>query len=220
LSDPCDAAGFVLAGGESSRMGRDKALVPLAGQPLIAHALATLHEAGLPASIAGAHASASATLAAFAPVVEDTEPGLGPLAGVCAALASTAASYAVFLPIDLPLLPSSLLAWQLRHAQITGRTVTVPSVNGFAQTFPAVLHRSVLRALQNELRSGRGGCFAAFEAAASASGQSISVLAVEFLAQSGHVAHPFALPPVHWFHNVNTPGDLQHAEALVARAIA
>jgi molybdopterin-guanine dinucleotide biosynthesis protein A len=213
----CDAAGFVLAGGQSTRMGRDKALLAFDRRPLIEHVLATLHEAGLSASIAGANPSVLASLAAFAPVVEDLEPGRGPLAGVCAALASTTASYAVFLPVDLPLLPSSLIVYLLQHARITGHAVTVPSVNGFAETFPAILHRSILPALENELRSDRSGCFAAFQAAAAVFGQSISILAVELLAQSGQVVHPLGLLPVHWFLNVNTPENLQHAEAVVAR---
>jgi molybdopterin-guanine dinucleotide biosynthesis protein A len=213
----CDAAGFVLAGGQSTRMGRDKALLLFDGGRLIEHALATLHEAGLSASIAGANSSVLTSLAAFAPVVEDLEPGRGPLAGVCAALASTAANYAIFLPVDLPLLPSSLIVYLFQHARITGQGVTVPSVNGFAETFPAILHRSILPALENELRSGRSGCFAAFQAAAISLGQSMGILAVELLAQSGQVAHPLGLPPVHWFLNVNTPENLQHAEALVSR---
>jgi molybdenum cofactor guanylyltransferase len=156
-----DAAGFVLAGGRSSRMGRDKALVELAGQPLIAHALRILREANLPASIAGGQPA----LAAFAPLIEDTRRDQGPLSGICAALASTKAEWAVFLPIDLPLLPASLLEYLLRHARITGNPVTIPSINGFPQTFPAVLHRSALPTLERELNAGRSGCFSAFQAA-------------------------------------------------------
>jgi molybdopterin-guanine dinucleotide biosynthesis protein A len=215
-----DAAGFVLAGGQSSRMGSDKALLPFAGQPLIAHAVSILREAGLPVAIAGAAPSARAPLVAYAPVVDDFEPGLGPLAGICAALAATSAGFAVFLPVDLPLLPPSLIATLLHHARITGHAVTVPSVNGFIQTFPAVLERSALPALQNELHSGQRGCFSAFRAAADGVGQPIAGLVVELLAQSGQVSHPLGLPPFRWFFNVNTPQDLHRAEELISHAIA
>ncbi|MGA9061672.1 MAG: NTP transferase domain-containing protein [Terracidiphilus sp.] len=228
LVDPdCAAAGFVLAGGQSSRMGPDKALLRFAGRPLVEHALSILREAGLPVSIAGANPSSRSSLAAYAPIIEDAEPGLGPLAGVCAALASTSARravfparHAVFLPIDLPLLPPSLLVFLLHHAGITGRAVTVPTVSGFTQTFPAVLDRTLLPALQNELEGRRAGCFSAFQAAADGLDQAISAVAVEFLAQSGQVTHPLGLPPVHWFLNLNSPADLERAEALLAHAIA
>jgi molybdopterin-guanine dinucleotide biosynthesis protein A len=225
-TDDSDTVGFVLAGGQSSRMGRNKALLPFAGRPLIAHAVSILGEAGLPAWIASAAQSARSgpaahtALAAFAPVVDDSEPGLGPLAGICAALVSSSARFAIFLPVDLPLLPPSLIVYLLHHARITGSEVTVPSVNGFAQTFPVVLDRSTLPALRDELHSGRRGCFSAFRAAASRVGQPISRVAVELLAQSGQVSHPFGLLPVHWFLNVNSPQDLRRAEVLRLRAIA
>src|SRR5208283_1504444 len=133
-----DATGFVLAGGRSARMGQDKALLQFAGQPLIAYALSILADAGLPASIAGADPESRAALSAYAPVIDDSQPGLGPLAGVCEALAATTARYAVFLSVDTPFVPPSLVAYLLHHARITGHAVTVPSVAGFAQTFPAV----------------------------------------------------------------------------------
>ncbi len=174
----------------------------------------SFEEAGIPAMIAGAASPARASLEAFAPVIEDASPGLGPLSGICAALSTISARYAVFLPVDLPLLPPSLLVYLLRHARITGSAVTVPSVSGFTQTFPAVLDRAALPALQNELELGRNGCFSAFQAAAAALGQPISSIAVELLAQSGQVSDPLGLPPVHWFLNLNTPDDLARAEAL------
>lgn len=215
-----DAAGFVLTGGQSSRMGKDKALLQFAGTPLAANALAIVAEAGLPAKIAGAAPPALASLQNFAPVIEDATPGLGPLSGICAALAATPARYAVFLPVDLPFLPPSLLVFLLRHARITGSAVTVPTVTGFTQTFPAVLERSTLPSLQIELGAGRYGCYSAFEAAAAALGQSVSSVSVELLAQSGQVSDPRGLAPVRWFLNVNTPDDLAMAEALRARCIA
>lgn len=212
--------GFVLAGGQSNRMGRDKALMELAGRPLVAHALDLFQGAGISAMIAGAASLTRTSLQAFAGVVEDASPGLGPLSGICAALAATPARYAVFLPVDLPLLPPSLLVFLLRHAQITRSAVTVASVSGFAQTFPAVLDRSALPALQVELGSKRYGCFSAFQAASAALGQSVSSVSVELLVQSGQISDPRGLPPVRWFLNLNAPDDLARAEALGRRRIA
>jgi molybdopterin-guanine dinucleotide biosynthesis protein A len=210
----CDAVGFVLAGGKSSRMGRDKALLEFAGKPLVAHALSIFEAAGIPAMIAGAASPALRSLPLFAPIVEDVSPGLGPLSGICAALSATSARYAVFLSVDQPMIPASLLVYLLRRARITGSSVTVPSVSGFTQTFPAVLDRAALPALQNELNSQRYGCFSAFQAAAAALRQSVSSVAVELLAQTGEVSDPLALPPIHWFINLNTPDDLVRAKAL------
>ena len=211
-----DAAGFVLAGGASSRMGTDKALVPLAGMPLIQRSLAILREAGLKASIAGARFP----IANIAPVVEDTAPDLGPLAGVCAALASTSEQWAVFLSVDLPLIPSSLISYLLRHACITGAAVTLASVSGFAQTFPAVVDRAVLPGLSADLDAGRSGCFSALRTAAASLARPMAVLPVELLAQAGHAVHPAGLPAALWFINVNTPADLERAARLAAAEFA
>jgi molybdenum cofactor guanylyltransferase len=206
-----DAAGYVLAGGQSTRMGRDKALLPFAGRPLIAHALALLGEAGLPAAIVGGRLD----LRSFAPVIGDTGSGqgsgLGPLAGICGALASTSARHAVFLPVDQPLLPASLLAYMLHHARVTASAVAVPAVNGAAQTFPAILDRAVLPFLDEELAARRLGCLAAFQSVSAALRQPFCAVPVEFLVQSGQVAHSSSLPAAHWLLNLNTPKDLQRA---------
>jgi molybdopterin-guanine dinucleotide biosynthesis protein A len=189
-------------------MGQAKALLYFAGQPLAARAVSILRQAGLPTWVVGERAA----IGGFAPVVEDLKAGLGPLGGICSALASTAARHAVFLPVDMPLVPASLVRILLDHARITGRAVTLASTGGFRQSFPAVLERAVLPKLQAELDAGRGGCFAAFEAAAASLGQSVGVLPVELLAQSGHAADPDGLPVARWFLDVNTPAQLRGAE--------
>jgi molybdopterin-guanine dinucleotide biosynthesis protein A len=197
-------------------MGQDKSLLMLAGQPLITHALFTLQAAGLSPKIAGARSD----LSNFATVIPDPAPYLGPLSGICAALESTKARYSVFLPVDLPLLPASLIAYLVHHAIITSSAVTLPSICGVANTFPTILDRRVQPTLKSELAAGRRGCMAAFQAAVQALGQPISVVPVELLAQSGHAADPRGLPPALWFLNVNTPADLGRVDRHFPSQIA
>lgn len=205
-----DVAGFVLAGGRSERIGRDKALVDLNGRTLASLAVQSLQRAGLSAAIAGARSE----LGALAPVIADQTAGEGPLGGVCSALASAEAELAIFIPVDLPLLPASLLACLAADSRITGAAVTLVSVNGFAQTFPAVVRTSLAPLLQQELEAGRNGCFAAFQAAARKSEEAVRVISVEMLAQAGQVVDQNAVPVYQWFLNVNTAADVERAARL------
>ena len=207
-AESCPAAGFVLAGGRSLRMGSDKALAEFAGRPLIENALAILRDAGLEPQIAGSRSN----LTHFAPVIEDRGQGKGPLSGVCAALESTDARHAVFLPVDQPLIPASLIAHLVRHAQITGSTITVASLCGASQTFPAVIHRCALPTFQTELAAGRNACWSAFGAAAGPNGA--CAVAVELFVQAGQLTHPRQLQPGYWFLNANTPEELARVNTL------
>jgi molybdopterin-guanine dinucleotide biosynthesis protein A len=208
------ADGFILAGGHSSRMGQDKALITLAGTPLLQHALGILRNAGLDPAIAGARSDSSA----FAPTLFDdpSQSGLGPLAGICTALASGTTPYAVFLPVDLPLLPASLIAYLVHHAEITRSAITLVSVAAFVETFPVVIDRSALPWLQSSLHSNDRNCLRAFREASNALSRTFSVLPVELLLHPGHISHPNGFPPALWFLNVNSPQDLVRAETLIS----
>ena len=138
----------------------------------------------------------SASLEAFAPVIEDASPGLGPLSGICAALSITSAHGTLYF------YPSICLSFRPRssstfcaHARITGSAVTVPSVSGFTQTFPAVLDRAVLPALQSELDSQQQRLFFRVPGGRGSPGQPVSSVAVELLAQTGEVSDPLACRP-------------------------
>ncbi|MBY0502972.1 MAG: molybdenum cofactor guanylyltransferase [Bryobacteraceae bacterium] len=98
--------GFVLCGGQSVRMGQDKALLPLNGVPLV------VHIAGLVRAATG-----SATLVGSRerygnlgwPLVEDDPPGDGPLGGIIAALRATRGEKALIVACDMPWLTADSL---------------------------------------------------------------------------------------------------------------
>ena len=203
---------FVLAGGRSSRMGRDKALIQLQGAPLIQHALEILRAAGLNPRIAGGNEE----LHSFAPVIPDNieNAGLGPLSGICSALAAASAHYNLFLPVDLPLIPPRLISYLIHHAKIVQSTVTVVSVAGFIQTFPAVIDRSAAQSLNASLHSSDRKCLKAFQLAAEAAAVPLAVLPIELFIQAGQIPRCEGQPPSQWFLNINTLSDLEAAKSF------
>jgi molybdopterin-guanine dinucleotide biosynthesis protein A len=207
-----DAEGFVLAGGKSSRMGQDKAFLEFCGRPLIQNALEIMNCAGLSSRIAGARSD----LSDFAPVVPDLaeESGLGPLAGICAALSACTSRFAAFLPVDLPFIPASLIEYLVHHAVVAEAAVTVVSVGGFIHSFPAVVDRAAGALLNASLHSGDRSCLKAFRAIGSALPSGFSVLPVELLVQPGQVAHSRGMHPSQWFLNLNSPADLKQLHEL------
>ncbi len=156
------AEGFVLAGGGSTRMGRDKASLELAGRPLVEHMLRKLRSLDLRARVAGARVD----LTEFAEVAADVYPGCGPLAGIEAALRATEAPRNLCVAVDLPLLPMSWLQYLLERAELTGAAATIPYAAGRPQPLCAVYHRDLLPFLSAALAGGDYKVLRVIEAAA------------------------------------------------------
>jgi len=207
------AAGFILAGGRSSRMGTDKTLALIAGKPLIQIALETLAAAGLATRIAGSRSS----LAAYAEEIPDTFPETGPLGGIHAALSASDAEWNLFLPVDLPLMPSSPLTCLLQRAKLTGEPVTVTRLNGRLEPFPVVLHRSVLPQIIQRLNARETACHRAWQTIPEELGTRLDAVHVENLVQCGQCRHPGNLPPVFWYQSANTPADLERLNRIYAK---
>ena len=99
--------GFAVAGGQSLRMGCDKALLPWGHTTLLDHTLDRLRAACSEVRIlSGAEPRYPDR---GVPVEVDTLPEGGPLAGVCAGLARAGELSGLFLALDLPFAPVSLL---------------------------------------------------------------------------------------------------------------
>ena len=114
----------VLAGGQSRRMGRDKALLPLGGQTLIERVIAAARPLGYPCLIIG---DPSSYTHLGLPVHPDRRPGLGPLGGLYTALSATAAPV-LLLACDLPFLTPDFLRYLVNrrgpHQAVVPHTAT------------------------------------------------------------------------------------------------
>ena len=204
--DAVKAEGFVLAGGRSTRMGQDKALLRLGGRPLIDLALEKLRVLSLAAAprVAGARPE----LASYGAPIADLHPGCGPLSGIEAALTASSQPLNAFLPVDTPLLPAQFLLWMLERAQITGALATVPRINGWPQPLCAVYRRELLGPITAALTAGDYKVMPVIRAACH-SRQSLDVFDVEGVASAQPDLFSFSeLPLYRWFHNCNTPEDM------------
>jgi molybdenum cofactor guanylyltransferase len=200
---------FILAGGQSTRMGRDKALIAFRGHHLIEHALAKLRNLGFSPRIAGTRSD----LAEYAPVIPDNYPGSGPLAGIEAALAASDSGLNLFLPVDLPLLPIEFLDWMTSRARESSALATIPRLQGRPQPLCAVYHRNLLSCARAALAAGKPKVMRAVENAAVATNSKLDLFDVETVAASLCPSTEWpATPPLHrWFQNFNTPADLETA---------
>jgi molybdopterin-guanine dinucleotide biosynthesis protein A len=98
----------LLAGGESRRMGRDKATIEFGGQPLWRRQLEVLRAVGPEKIFVSAR-----TLPPWQPddaeLIEDDAPSRGPLSGLTQALAAMRTTHLLALAVDMPLMTSKQL---------------------------------------------------------------------------------------------------------------
>ncbi len=103
--------GVVLAGGLSSRMGRDKARLPWGDGSLLDHMIGLLKDSGLTSVIVCGERPGY-------PSVADPEPGRGPGIAISHLLATLAPdAWVLIVPVDMPLLTPKLIRALLDSAQ-------------------------------------------------------------------------------------------------------
>jgi len=125
----------ILAGGESSRMGRDKAWVECEGQPMIARALSTVKATGIEEIYISGRAGADYS-ALHCPVLYDHESSSGPLAGIERALDTTPAHLMLVLAVDLPRMTATFLRKLVdRCDSLTG---VIPRLKGQLEPLAAI----------------------------------------------------------------------------------
>src|SRR5512139_2669651 len=138
MSEPQQAvSAVVLAGGQSRRMGRDKALIDYQGRPIVAHVIDTLRALSDDIVVV---ANRSDLYGPFgARVVPDYEPPCGPLGGIAAGLQAVQHPLAVVVACDMPFLSVPLLRWLIDLA--AGYDAVVPQTGADFEPLHAVYRR-------------------------------------------------------------------------------
>ncbi|SFT24963.1 molybdenum cofactor guanylyltransferase [Paenibacillus sp. BC26] len=162
-----EVPGIILAGGRSSRMGSDKALLPVGarGEVILRAVAEQMLALGMPYVMVSvgdsereeAYRSRLAGLLGQVRFVHDTYPDCGPLAGLHAALSAMyEPGYAFVMACDMPMLSGTLLARMLPLA--SGEAAPPRTEAGMPQVirtpnqpFHALYHTSVARELQQRL---------------------------------------------------------------------
>jgi molybdenum cofactor guanylyltransferase len=206
MTDKDSTLGLILDGGLARRMGgADKGLIALGGKPMLARVIERLgSQCGALALNANGDPSRFASLGL--PVLTDDLPGfLGPLAGILTGLDACAArvpklAHVASLPADTPFAPLDFVD-RLHEARRAGGAEIAVAASGGRRHHLAALWPVELAA---ELRSA---------------------LKVEGVRKVESFAARYSLAVAEWpnepidpFFNVNAPGDLEAAEAMLRRS--
>jgi molybdopterin-guanine dinucleotide biosynthesis protein A len=190
----------ILAGGKSSRMGTNKALLDVRGSAMLRRT------AGLLRSLVDEVFLVADDPAPYAelglPVVPDIHPGCGPLGGIHSAIARAAHPLVLCAACDMPHIRPGVLELLLNAAD-PGFDAVIPRPDGRPEALLAVYGRGALPGIERSIAAGRLKIMDAIEG-----------LRLRFLDDA-------ELAPVDpercSFANVNTPAELAAARAFAGR---
>lgn len=145
-----EASAIVLAGGKSSRMGRPKALLPFAGEPLLLHITRVL--GGWFSDVVVVAAPGQQLPSLPVRLVHDVIAHQGPTGGLYYGLQAAANEVSFVCSCDLPFLNFSLIAHLA--SRLSGYDAVVPEWENRLQPLHALYRKSVVPLLQEQLNRG------------------------------------------------------------------
>ena len=189
----------ILAGGQSRRMGRDKALIALDGQPILQRVILAVQNLTDDLFLV---ANAPHRYRAFGlPVIPDILPGKAALGGIYTAIARARYEWVLVLACDMPFLDPrviALLADHRRHAD-----VVVPRIAPQPETLHAFYRKTCLPAIRKRLAANRLRIIGFFEEV------TVTYLPADVLQT--------VAPNFDFLINLNTPDELERARQILAR---
>ncbi len=185
-----DITAFILAGGESSRMGTDKGSMLFAGKPMIMHILDTVSEVIEEILVI---ANKSEYQSYGKKVISDVIRMHGPAAGIMTGLMFTTTSKNLFISCDMPFINREILDKLIESSFSSTRDVMLVSTMGRLQPLCGIYEKKILNDLSSMIYSGERKM------------QSI-------INKLDHEVLDLSESMEHHFENINTPSDHFDAE--------
>ena len=190
-----DVSGVVLAGGMSSRYGKNKALVDFHGIPLIERVLGVMLHIFRHVIIITNTPDEYSYLKL--PMYQDTIKGLGPLGGIFTGLQAIPNS-GFFVACDMPFLNQGLIQHMVEIR--AGFDLVVPRINGYMEALHSLYGKECEEKIKNLINSGVYQVFRFFN--------EVSVRYVD-----ENEVRMFD-PDLKSFLNINSPGALNDLDNL------
>ena len=192
----------IMAGGKSSRMGADKAFVPLLGRPMIEHVIQHVSDLGQNETILITNRPADYAHLKL-PMYGDVLPEKGSLGGIYTAVHYSTSPYTLVVACDMPFVNSELLRYMIGLIDETNDRydVIVPRVDGYPEGLHAIYGKGCLTPIREQLDR-----------------QELKVIGfypqvrVRYLDEPEYVSID---PKKRSFQNINTPEEIQDAEVLL-----
>ncbi len=142
-----EITGIILAGGNSLRMGRDKALLTIGGQTVIGR-IAALMKSLFADNLIIASDSKAYGFLPFT-VMTDIHPGLGPLGGLHTGLSRSSTKKNLVISCDLPLMNREVIECIIEASSQS--PIVIARACGRLQFFPGLYSKDLLPLIENSL---------------------------------------------------------------------
>jgi molybdopterin-guanine dinucleotide biosynthesis protein A len=197
IADRRRVGGIILAGGASSRLGRDKAFIKAEGMTLIERVVQRLQSVVEEIVLVTDDTPRFSFLGL--PMVNDTFAGVGTLGGLHAGLATLQAEYGVAVGCDMPFLNPDLLRYLISLR--SGYDAVMPMLGRYYEPLHAVYGKRCLVAIEETIEAGQRRIMHACSSAH-----------VRYVEDTQMVPYD---PGLLSFFNVNEPQDLERMHALL-----
>ena len=173
---------IILAGGASSRMGRDKSDLTIDGKTFLEMQIEKGEKLGISdILLSGYHGENKYKY----PIIPDRFPGKGPLGGLEACFRKAKNPYCLVLGVDVPLVPAEELAALIRQSLHSDAKAVILSHGGHEEPLMGVYRTDLADAMFEEITLRKGAVFA-------------------FLRRNGYECYESQVPD-RYFSNINDP---------------